>query len=162
MEASDDDDEYDEDYKDEGRLHDDLLRNIGMFCQKCFEYERIIKRLKMDLRLTKSHVRQSKHQIRIDYNWDGNEADFVDLVLSFVKEYLFPHYKILKGGWMEYDDGPESLSLFVPGTVKSQKEHITRVNGRESYVQPFIQSMSQLGAISTMRFERHTRVSAYK
>jgi hypothetical protein len=30
MEASDDDDEYDEDYEDEGRLHDALLRKIGM------------------------------------------------------------------------------------------------------------------------------------
>ncbi len=36
-----------------------------------------------------------------------------DLVLSFVKEYLFPCYKFLKDRWMEYDDGPESLSLFV-------------------------------------------------
>jgi hypothetical protein len=30
MEASDDDDEYDEDYKDKGRLHDALLRKIGI------------------------------------------------------------------------------------------------------------------------------------
>ncbi len=37
MEASDDDDEYDEDYKDKGRLHDDLLRKIGMLHQKCIE-----------------------------------------------------------------------------------------------------------------------------
>ena len=37
MEASDDDDKYDEDYKDSGRLHDALLRNIGMLCQRCIE-----------------------------------------------------------------------------------------------------------------------------
>jgi hypothetical protein len=30
MEASDDDDEYDEDNKDKGRSHDALLRKIGM------------------------------------------------------------------------------------------------------------------------------------
>ncbi len=30
MEVSDDDDEYDEDYEDEGRLHDALLRKIRM------------------------------------------------------------------------------------------------------------------------------------
>jgi hypothetical protein len=30
MEASNDDDEYDEDYEDKGRLHDALLRKIGM------------------------------------------------------------------------------------------------------------------------------------
>jgi hypothetical protein len=65
-EASDDDNEYDEDYKDKGRLHDALLRKIWMLCQRCVEYKRIVKRLKMDLRLLKSHVRQTKHQIRID------------------------------------------------------------------------------------------------
>ncbi len=85
MEVSDDDDEYDEDYEDKGRLDDNLLRMIRMLCQKCIEYKRIIKRLKMDLRLSKSHARQTKRQIRIDYDWDGNEASFADSVLSFVK-----------------------------------------------------------------------------
>jgi hypothetical protein len=66
MEASDDDDEYDEDYEDKGRLHDDLLRKIGMLCQKSVEYKRIIKRLKTDLRLAKFLARQTNHQIRID------------------------------------------------------------------------------------------------
>jgi hypothetical protein len=50
----------------------------------------------MDLRLPKSHARQTKHQIRIDYDWDGKEANFADSVLTFVKEYLFPRYKFLK------------------------------------------------------------------
>jgi hypothetical protein len=72
----------------------------------------------MNLRLLKSHAKQTKRQIRIDYNWDGKEANFADLGLSFVKEYLFPRYKFLKDGWMEYDDRPESLSLFVQGKVK--------------------------------------------
>ncbi len=109
MEASDDHKEYDEDHKDKGRLHYNLLRKIRMLRQKCVEYKRIIKRLKMDLRLSKSHARQTKCQIRIDYDWDGMEATFPDSVLSFVMEYLFPHYKFLKDGWMEYDDGPKSL-----------------------------------------------------
>ncbi len=115
MEASDDDNEYNEDYKDEVRLHDALLRKIGMLYQRCVEYERIIKRLKMDLRLSKSHAGQTKRQI---YNWDGEEANFADSVLSFVKEYLFPCYKFLKDGWMEYDNGPESLLVFLQGKVK--------------------------------------------
>jgi hypothetical protein len=72
----------------------------------------------MELRLSKSHARQTKHQIRIDYNWDGKEANFASLVLSFVKEYLFPCYKFLKDRWMEYDDGPESLLTCVQGKVK--------------------------------------------
>ena len=94
--ACDDDNEYDEDYEDKARLNDDLLRKNGMLCQKCVEYKSIIKRLKMDLRLSKSYATQTKRQIRIDYNWDGKEANFADSDSSFVKEYLFPHYKFLK------------------------------------------------------------------
>ncbi len=118
MKASDDDNEYDEGYNDKGRLHDALLRKIGMLHQRCVEYKRIIKWLKMDSRLLKSHARQTTSQIRIDYNWDGKEAYFADTVSSFVKEYLFPCFKFLKDGWMEYDDGPESLLTFVHGKVK--------------------------------------------
>jgi hypothetical protein len=59
MVAADDDNEFDEDYKDKGRLHDALLRKIGMLHQRCIEYKRIVKRLKMVLRLLKSHARQT-------------------------------------------------------------------------------------------------------
>jgi hypothetical protein len=38
------------------------------------DYKIDIKRQKMELRLSKSHVRQTKRQIRIDYDWDGKEA----------------------------------------------------------------------------------------
>jgi hypothetical protein len=31
---------------------------------------------------------------------------------------LFPHFKFLKDGWMEYDNGQESLLTFVQGKVK--------------------------------------------
>ncbi len=91
MEASEDDDEFEEDYKDRSSLHDALLRKIRILRQRCVVNERLIKRLKMELRLSKSHARQTKRQIRIDYDWDGKEANFADSVPSFVKEYLFPH-----------------------------------------------------------------------
>ncbi len=92
METSEDDDEFEEDYKDRSSLHDTLLRKIGMLCERCVENERLIKRLKMELRLSKSHARQMKCQIRIDCDWDGKEANFAESVLSFLKEYLFPHF----------------------------------------------------------------------
>jgi hypothetical protein len=117
-EASEDDDEFEEDYKDGISLHDALLRKIGMLCQRCVENERLIKKLKMELRLSKSHARQMKRQIRIDYDWDGKEANFADSVFSFVKEYLFPRFKFLKDGWMEYDKGQGSFSTFVQGKVQ--------------------------------------------
>ncbi len=104
MNAFEDDDEFEEDYKDGSSLHDALLRKIGMLRQRCVENERLIKRLKMELKLSKSRARQMKRQIRIDYDWDGEEANFADSVLSFVKEYVFPCFKFLKNRWMDYDE----------------------------------------------------------
>ncbi len=118
MEAFEDDDEFEEDCKGRSSLHDALLRKIRMLHQRCVENERLIKRLKMELRLSKSTARQTKHQIRIDYNWDGKEVNFADSVLSFVKEYLFPCFKFLKAGRMDYDKGQDSFSTFVQGKVQ--------------------------------------------
>jgi hypothetical protein len=52
MEASEEDDGFEEDYKDGSSLNDTLLRKIGMLHQRCAENERLIKRLKMELRLS--------------------------------------------------------------------------------------------------------------
>jgi hypothetical protein len=75
----------------------------------------------MELRLLKSHVRQTKCQIRIDYDWDGKDANFAVSVSCFIKEWLFPFYMFLKDRWMEYDKGPDSLLSFVWGKVKFPK-----------------------------------------
>jgi hypothetical protein len=40
------------------------------------------------------------------------------LVLRFVKDYLFPYFKFLKNGWMEYDKGQDSFSTFIQGKVQ--------------------------------------------
>ncbi len=142
MEAFQEDGEkFQEDCKDRSSLNDTLLRKIGMLCQRCIENERLIKRLKMELRLSKSTARQKKSQIRNDYDWDGKEANFADSFSSFAKEYLFSRFKFLKDGWMDHDKGQDSFSTFVQGKVHL-KEQITRINGMELYVQPFKQSMS--------------------
>jgi hypothetical protein len=60
-----------------------------MLCQRSFENEKIIKRLKMDLRLLESHARQTKRQIRINYDWDGKEANFANLALSLLRNICF-------------------------------------------------------------------------
>jgi hypothetical protein len=142
IEAFEDDDEFEEDYKDGSSLHDTLLRKIGMLRQRCVENERLIKKLKMELKLSKSTARQTKHQIRIDYDWDGKKANFADSVLSFAKEYLFPLSKFLKDGWMNYAKDRTAFPHLYRGRYRSLKERSTRVNGRELYVQPFKQSMS--------------------
>ncbi len=56
-------------------LDDNLLRKIGILCKRCKDYKIFINRLKMELRLSKSDVRQIKRQIRINYNWDGKKAN---------------------------------------------------------------------------------------
>ncbi len=42
-----------------------------------------------------------------------------DKVLDWVKTYLFPHYKFLKRGWMEFSNKLESLSEFVERKMES-------------------------------------------
>jgi hypothetical protein len=117
MEASEDDDEFEEDYKDGSSLHDAVLRKIGMLCQRCVENERLIKRLKMELRLSKSHARQTKRQIRIDYNLDGKEADFSDSVLSLSRNICFHVLNFWRtDGWNM--KGQDSFSTFVQGKVQ--------------------------------------------
>jgi hypothetical protein len=71
--------------------------------------------------MKKSLFWQTKRQIGIDYDWDGEEANLLDKVLEWVKEYLFPRYKFLKEGWMEYSDKNESLSLFVKRKMKMEQ-----------------------------------------
>ncbi len=92
---SDDDEEYDSNYEEEGTLDNNLLRMMEILCKRCKEYKIVIKRLKMELRLSKSHVRPTKCQIRNDYDWNGEEANFADLVSTFIEEWLFLHYKFL-------------------------------------------------------------------
>ncbi len=56
--------------------------------------------------------------MRIDYDWDGREANFADSVSTFVKEYLFLHDKVLMDRGMGYDESPDTLLSFVQGKVK--------------------------------------------
>ncbi len=105
------DNEYDDDgeYNDGGndtrgrdRTENDLLR------ARCHELEKIVKSLRTELRMKKTLFQQTKRQIRIDYDWDGEEMNLSDKVSEWVKAYLFPRYKFLKEGWMEYSDKNEA------------------------------------------------------
>jgi hypothetical protein len=43
--------------------------------------------------------------------WSGEEINFADSVNTFVREFLFPRYKFLRGGWQKYEpDKRTSLS----------------------------------------------------
>jgi hypothetical protein len=47
-----------------------------------------------------------------------NSTNFADSVSSFARKYLFPRFKFLKDGWMNYDKGQDSFSTFVQGKVQ--------------------------------------------
>ena len=97
--------------------------------ERCKWYEQKNRHLKLELRVATSHERQTKCQIRMDYEWDGEEAKFSDSVSSWVKTYLFP--------WMNYSSKPESLSSFVWKIFNWQKGQITESHGKELYAQQF-------------------------
>ncbi len=143
MEAfQEDDDEFGEDYKDGSSSNDTLLRKIGMLHQRCVENERLIKRLKMELRLSKSTARQKKHQIRNDYDWDGKEANFLTQFQVLPRNICFHVLSFWSmDGWIMTKDRT-ALPHLYRGRYRSLKKRITRINGRELYVQPFKQSMS--------------------
>ena len=72
--------------------------------------------------MKKSLFRKTKREIRIDYEWDGEEANLSNNVSNWVKTYLFSRYKFLKDGWMDSNESSdkslESLSSFVQRQIK--------------------------------------------
>jgi hypothetical protein len=62
MDVSEEDDGFEEDYKDGSSWNDTLLKKIRMLHQRCIENDRLIKRLKVELRLSKS--KRGKQNVR--------------------------------------------------------------------------------------------------
>ncbi len=69
--------------------------------------------MKLEITKLKSQGCTTKQKMRADYQWDGDDAILADKVLDWVKTYLFPRYKFLKKGWMDFSAKPKSLSSFV-------------------------------------------------
>ena len=51
---------------------------------QCQQFESTIKSLQREIRVLKSNDRKTKSQLRIDYNWDGDEANLSDKVPNWV------------------------------------------------------------------------------
>jgi hypothetical protein len=96
-----------------------LWNHINQLREMCKEKKRVIKKLKVELKLSKSPGRNTKQKIRSDYQWDGEDANLANKLLDWVKTYLFPCYKFLKRGWMEFSNKLESLSAFVERKMES-------------------------------------------
>ncbi len=91
------------------------------------ELEAVNKRLKEELNNYKKKVlRSSKGDIRDSNGWTGNEAILADKVTKFIRDYMFPCYKLLKEGWQDYNPtNKKSLSYFagrkMAGTYRSMR-----------------------------------------
>ena len=110
-EYSDDDESYEDDEVDPMVRGNTTVSSFMV--ARCKELERENKRLEMEIRILKSNDRKMKRQLRIDYDWNGDEANLSDKVSNWVKTYLFARYKFLKVGWMEYSTDKDSLPSFV-------------------------------------------------
>ena len=75
------------------------------------EKERTIKKLQAEVHSLRNKSRPNKKDIRERMKWSGEEINFADSVNTFVREFLFPRYKFLRGGWQNYErDKRNSLS----------------------------------------------------
>jgi len=111
-----------EDKEERGRAGRGATVN-ELLTEKCKLLETTIKSLQREISVLKSSSeRKTKKQLRIDYDWDGENANLSDKVSNWVKTYLFPRYKFLNDGWMAYDKKGESLSSFVQRKMKMDNE----------------------------------------
>ena len=68
--------------------------------------------LKSDNRGKKS----SKDELRRTHRWTEMDLMFSDQVITFAKEYLFPWFKFLNKGWIQFEPRKDkSFSYFVKG-----------------------------------------------
>jgi DNA polymerase sigma len=93
-----------------------------LLAAQCKEMKSTIKSLQSEIRVLKSSERKTKRQLRVDYDWDGENANLSDKVSNWVKTYLNPRYKFLKDGWMAYDEEHDSLSSFVRRKMNMEDE----------------------------------------
>jgi hypothetical protein len=68
----------------------ELKELIYRLKDRCKEGERQIKKLKVEFNLMKSKGRNTKQKIRLDFLWDGEEANLADKISNWVKTFLFP------------------------------------------------------------------------
>ena len=77
---------------------------------KLHELRNEVRRLKSDNRGKIS----SKDELRRTYRWTEADLMFSDQVITFAKEYLFPRFKFLNKGWIQFEPRKEkSFSYFV-------------------------------------------------
>ena len=89
--------------------------------EKVIEMEETNRKLRAEIQMVKKTTnRSTKTAIRNDNAWTCEEGNLADKVTAFCKEYLFPRYKFLKEGWMDYDPENESSFCFFVGNKMTE------------------------------------------
>ncbi len=112
-------DSGDEEEGKSGTSKQGLWNYINELRDMCREKDSKIKKLKVELKLSKLQGRYTKQKMRSDFQWDGEDANLANKVSDWVKTYLFPRYKFLNRGWMEFSTNSDSLTAFVERKMKS-------------------------------------------
>ena len=86
---------------------------------RLIEMEETNRKLKAQLQAAKKITSRgsTKIAIRNDNAWTCDEGNLADKVTSFCREYLFPRYKFLKDGWMDYEPENERSFLYTQTCV---------------------------------------------
>jgi hypothetical protein len=74
--------------------------------------EDMVKGLKYKLAIAGGR-KHSKKELQQSYEWNEDDLSFSDAVISFCKEFLFPHYKFLGKRWTELNQQRDDSFLFM-------------------------------------------------
>ncbi len=62
------------------------------------ERDKKVRSLELEISKSKMANQHNKRKVREEYQWTGEETNFIQMVNHFCKYFLFPRYKFLKDG----------------------------------------------------------------
>ena len=90
----------------------ELELEVEAYQARCETYEQTVRDLRTEL--GKLRVKAStKSDLRKTYAWDGVDSTYADAIIKFTKEWLFPRFKFLHEGWMDYSESRQSLTMTI-------------------------------------------------
>ncbi len=85
----------------------------------CEEYKKDNILPRSELRAAKGSRETIKRKMRVQLEWNGEEANLSENMANYCRTYLFPRFKFLKDKWDVFDpEHPKSLSNFVKKQIK--------------------------------------------
>ena len=105
----------------------DLELEVESLSDRCVAYENTVAELRT--KLNKLTVKTStKKGLRETYAWERVDSTYADSINKLCKEWLFPRFKFLHDGWMDYSEAKGSLTMtilrFCPVPIGRDKKDI--------------------------------------